>query len=197
MPYIADKVLARSSDPSKLKAAEHLYYSRIRQDDAPAHIYVDKNPVNFRYLDCVAQLFPQARIIHCRRNLRDTALSAYSQYFGNPANGFSNSFGDIAAYADGATRLMDHWSMTLELAIYRCDYEQLVETPDVVMRDIRDFVGLNNDEEEAGGSRSVVATASAWQARQPIHRASIGRWRLFAPHLPEMLEAIPDPEARA
>jgi hypothetical protein len=32
----------------------------------------------------------------------------------------------------------------------------------------------------------AIGTASLWQARQPVYRSSIGRWRHYAPHVPEL-----------
>ena len=48
--------------------------TQVRQDDAPARFYIDKQPLNFLHIDLIATLFPNARIIHCERNERDTAF---------------------------------------------------------------------------------------------------------------------------
>lgn len=199
LAYLAQQFINSRSDQYRLDHAEAFYYTRLRQDDEPAEFYIDKNPVNFRYLDHVAQLFPQARVIYCQRNLRDTAISIFSQYFGNPANGFAYDFADIAAYAAGAKKLMRHWQKTLPLEIHYCDYERLVDEPDMILRELRRFVGLSDVSIDTAPSEihTVIATASAWQARQPVHRGSIGRWRRFAADLPEMVEAIPDEDAVA
>jgi hypothetical protein len=38
----------------------------------------------------------------------------------------------------------------------------------------------------------VISTASAWQARQPVHARSIGRWRDYAAYVPELLQFADD-----
>ena len=41
-------------------------------------VLTDKTPENFQNLVFIRMLFPDARIIHCVRNARDTCLSIYS-----------------------------------------------------------------------------------------------------------------------
>ncbi len=33
----------------------------------------------------------------------------------------------------------------------------------------------------------AVQTPSRWQVRQPVYSSSVGRWRQYAPHLPQLL----------
>ena len=33
---------------------------------------------------------------------------------------------------------------------------------------------------------SAITSSSMWQARQPVYRSSVGRWRAYADHLPEL-----------
>src|SRR5262249_13310821 len=58
-------------------AAQHL--ERLRLLSPGASRIVDKMPLNYRRLGLIATLFPQARIIHCRRNPLDIGLSCYSR----------------------------------------------------------------------------------------------------------------------
>jgi len=34
--------------------------------------------------------------------------------------------------------------------------------------------------------RRLPITASVWQARQPVYARSVGRWKSYAPYLPEL-----------
>ncbi|HZU91915.1 MAG TPA: sulfotransferase, partial [Stellaceae bacterium] len=42
-----------------------------------------------------------------------------------------------------------------------------------------------------------VATASLWQARQPVYRGSVGRWRHYRPWLGEFARLLPEERGRA
>ncbi|HJU26115.1 MAG TPA: sulfotransferase, partial [Rhodanobacteraceae bacterium] len=122
--FIADTLIGgrHLGDRDALIEAKQLYMAHARQDDAPARWYIDQDPLNFRYLDIAAAMFPQARIVHCRRNLRDTALSLWGQDFAHPDAGFAYDFGDIAAYARGHDEVMLHWRRVLPLLIHELDY---------------------------------------------------------------------------
>jgi len=171
-----------------LRYAAGLYLRQLRQDDAPARWYVDKNPLNFRYLGLIAGLLPQARIIHCRRNRRDTALSLWSQFFGHEDDNFSYTFGNIAAFMDGAERLMQHWRSTLPLPIHTVEYERMIEAPEATLAEAAQFLGLPPEDLLGGAPKpdAPIATASVWQARQPVYRSSQERWRAYAPFEPAL-----------
>ncbi len=180
--------------PDLLAQAARLYRTHLRQDDAPAQWYVDKNPLNFRYLGAAAALFPNLRVIWCRRGARDTALSIWSHFFGNPDNGYARDFEDIAAVTHDCDRLMRHWSALAGLPVLAVDYEDTVAQPEAMLARVRAFIGMTDTEPQAAdaGRRQAIVTASTWQARQPIYRHAVERWRNYAPHLPEMLSAFPD-----
>ena len=196
IPYIADRLEAsgRALDPGVLREAADLYCAHLRQDDAPARWYVDNNQMNFRHLDLIARLFPHARVIHCVRSRRDTALSIWSQYFANSACAFANDLDDIAAFSAGHDRLMQHWKQSLDLPIHTVVYEDMVEHGEDAGEQLRKFVGLPAKAEvrEEPAQAQVITSASMWQARQPVYRSSIGRWRAYARFIPELERLFPD-----
>ncbi|MDR3388056.1 MAG: sulfotransferase [Rudaea sp.] len=175
-------------EASALRAVRDLVSVQFRRDDAPARGYIDKNPLNFRYLDLIAALFPSARIIHCRRNRRDTALSIWMQHFAHADSGFAYDFADIAAMATGYEQLMAHWRQTLALPIFELDYETLASGDPGCLRRLAQFLEVAPEPllQAQPGVSGPVTTASVWQVRQPLHTRSIGRWRGYAPLLPEL-----------
>jgi tetratricopeptide (TPR) repeat protein len=175
-------------DADTLRQAAELYRVHAVQDDPPRHWYIDKNPNNFRYLDLIAALFPQARIIHCRRDRRDTALSIWSQSFAHPQYGFASDLDDIADFIRGHDRLMQHWQQHVHLPIASLDYEDMVADPEATLGKLRTFIGLPPAAMPVANpdSSAAIATASVWQARQPIYGSSVGRWKHYLPHVPEL-----------
>lgn len=168
-----------------LHQAAALYRQHAVQDDPPVRWYIDKDPNNFRYLDLIAALFPQARVIHCRRDPRDVALSIWSQDFAHPHYALASDLGDIADFIQGHNRLMQHWHDTLPLPIHEIDYEAMVADPTAALATARRFVGLPTDADDTP-SPAAIASASVWQARQPIYASSVGRWRHYLPWVPEL-----------
>jgi tetratricopeptide (TPR) repeat protein len=191
--FIAERLAAggHRHDPSALREAAELYYMHLQQDDVPARWYIDKTPVNFLRLDLVATLFPQAHVIWCRRNRRDTALSLYGQFFANSDGDFAYDFGDIATFAAGHDQLMQHWQRTLPLSMHTLDYEALARHPARTVAALRECIGIpaNDDGSVPAPQDAVIGSSSLWQASQPAYTSSIGKWRAYAPYLPE-LEAL-------
>ena len=156
----------------------------LRHAPADATRLVDKAPLNYFNLGLIALLFPQARVVWCRRDPRDIALSVYSENFSLESQ-FATDLGDIGHYIRVQTELMHHWQSVLPLPILELQYESLVETPEAVARRLIDFVGLPWDPACLQFHRSGrgVQTPSRWQVREPIHRRSSGRWKHYAASL--------------
>jgi tetratricopeptide (TPR) repeat protein len=153
----------------------------------------DKLPYNFLSLGLVSSLFPKARIIHCHRNPLDTALSIYCSRFSR-SNEFAYSRNNIVHYYRQYQRLMAHWRKVLPPGqILDMDYEQLVSNPEAGSRRLVAFCGLDWNDAclDFHTSNRPVATLSAWQARQPIYRTSIERWRHYEPWLGTLAELAP------
>ena len=76
---------------------------------------------------------------------------------------------------------MDHWREVLPADRFvEVDYEALVADPEPHARRLIAACGLEWDEACLSPHRNPrrIATASLWQARQPIYRTSVQRWPL-------------------
>lgn len=186
--------LSGTPDRAMLQRAAAQYARQSRQDDADdAHWFIDKQPLNFRYVDLALAMFPDAKIVRCRRNPRDVALSLWMQCFLEEVQGYSYDLGDIAWVMRDEQRLMEHWRSRHPQAIRDVRYEDLVGDPPAVIADLASWLALPRSDAgaESNTPASTISTASLWQARQPIHSRSVERWHHYAPHVPELLE-MPD-----
>lgn len=194
MPFINRQLATsgRGDEPSVLREATEVYLAQLRQDDAPVRYYLDKNPLNFRHLELIATLFPNARIIHCDRDRRDTALSIWSQFFTHDDYGFAHAFADIAAFAASHDRLLQWWRETVPLPIFPLDYEALVRQPELTLEKLGSFLGILAAH-ETGRARTAAAitTASVWQARQSVYTSSFQRWRAYVQFIPQLVDCFP------
>jgi Flp pilus assembly protein TadD len=163
------------------------YLATLRRADPRASRVTDKMPLNFMALGPVHLLFPNARIIHCRRNAADTCLSVFfTPYRSGPE--FAYNRADIAFAYEQYERLMDHWRGVLPEGVFlEVDYEQVVADRERVSKEMIEFLGLPwNDaclSPEANVNR--VSTPSQWQVRQPVYRSSTNRWKNYQPWLGE------------
>ncbi|MGH6933125.1 MAG: sulfotransferase family protein, partial [Dongiaceae bacterium] len=152
---------------------------------------IDKNPSNFTYLGLIAVLFPRARVIHCRRDPRDIALSCYMQNFrlGKP---WSYDLDHAAHYFRQYHRLMAHWRTVLPVPMLEVTYESMVDDPEAWARRLIEFCGLEWDPAVLDYHRldRPVFTASVRQVRQPIYKGSAGKWRRYRRHLAPFIAGI-------
>lgn len=151
----------------------------------------DKALANFLHLGLIALLFPRARVVHCRRDARDVALSNYFQLFA-VGHYFSYRLDDFASYYQNYVRLMDHWRNILPLEIHDVVYEELVEDHEGVSRALIEYCGCAWDEACLSFHRTSrpVQTASNWEVRQPLYQRSVGRWRHYEKHLPDVIRFL-------
>jgi tetratricopeptide (TPR) repeat protein len=152
---------------------------------------LDKMLDNVFHLGLVAALFPNARVIICRRDARDVCLSCYFCRFADP-NLYTYDLLSCARRAQAIERLIAHWCKVLPLRMHEVVYESLVARPDEEIWRLIDFLGLEREAAclEAYKTERVVTTTSAWQVRQPINAQSVGRWRLYRRHLSALLERL-------
>lgn len=188
--FVAERLRSGShlGNAAVISEAAGVYRMLARQDDAPAGAYLDQDPLNFRWLDIAVAMFPRAKLIHLRRDPRDTALSLWSQAFAHPDMAFTSNFADIAAFLRGHDALMAHWKATLSAPIKEIDYEALVGDPEGVIAELAAFVGVSALPGADQATGAPVTSASVWQARQPVYSTSVGRWRHYAPYLPELMQ---------
>ena len=148
-------------------------------------------PSNFIHLGLIALLFPNSRIIHCRRIPADTCLSCYFQNFGLPLR-FAYDLRDLGHYHRQYERLMAHWKAVLPLPIHDIEYEALIADPEKASREIIAFCGLEWDEAclRPHEHKRTVDTASVWQVRQPIYNSSVEKWRAYEKYLGPLLDAL-------
>lgn len=154
---------------------------------------VDKEPLNFFHLGLIALMFPRARVIWCRRDPRDVAVSMYGENLSLEET-LTTDLAGIGHYINQQVRLMRHWQSVLPLPILESHYEQLARNPEAQARRIVDFAGLPWDPACLNFHRSqrAVQSPSRWQVRQPVHTRSIGRWRNYETDLAPLFQVLDD-----
>lgn len=181
-------------DPAWISATARQYQALLSGISPTARRVTDKMPQNFNLIALIHAVLPRARIIHCRRHPVDTCLSNYFQNFSRRID-FAYDRSDLLAFYRQYERLMAHWRSVLPTDIFmEVQYEDLVANPEPVTRKMIEFCGLDWDDACLHSERNkrAVRTASVWQARQPVYRTSVARWRNYEPWLGPLRELLPD-----
>ncbi len=205
MSHIARRLGWRKSSPEQLIATlekltaedtRHLaeaYLVDIAHYGPPARRIIDKVPHNFEFLGLIALMFPNARIIHCRRDPIDTCVSCFTHSF-NEAHGYNADLQVLGRYYRAHERLMAHWREVLPLWMFENSYEQLVAEPEAQSRALIAFLGLEWEDAclDFQSNERLVLTPSRWQVRQQIYTSSVKSWAKYETHLGPLFEALGD-----
>jgi tetratricopeptide (TPR) repeat protein len=176
--------------PATSRLLAQRYVDGLRRLGGEKLRVTDKTPTNFHHLGLIATFLPGARIIHCRRDPRDTCWSCYFQNFREVP--FACDLALLGAYYREYDRLLGHWKEVLPVPILEVRYEELVEDPGRVSRAILAHCGLPWDDACARfyETRRLVRTASNLQVRRPVYKGSVGYWKNYAAHLGPLLQAL-------
>ena len=178
-------------DRRSIEQIGHRHLDALAALNTSADRIVDKLPENTLFLGLIAVLFPQAKVIHCRRDLRDVALSCWMTQFANLR--WACDPHHIEARIHEYRRLMDHWRAILPVRMLDVDYEAMVADPERSSRELVAWCGLEWDPAclEFYKPRRRVQTTSIAQVRQPIYRSSVGRWKNYEQPLAAMFAKLP------
>jgi hypothetical protein len=87
---------------------------------------------------------------------------------------------------------MKKWAAVYGERILAVNYDELVRNTDAVMARVLRFIGVDGSPSGDGSTSrdGPVRSASAWQARQPVHERSIARWRHYYDRAPEFFDRL-------
>lgn len=155
-----------------------------------AGFITDKMPHNFLNIGTIRILFPNARIVHCRRDPRDTCFSIFKNLFGT--HPYTFDLAELAHYYNAYASLMDHWDATLPGQIHHVDYETMIDEQEKTTRALLDACGLEWDPAclDFHKHERAIATISVSQVRQPVYRGSIGAWKPYEKMLQPLLKIL-------
>ena len=178
-------------DENLMNQLSHQYLKKLSDISSSSNLVTDKLPHNFLFLGLIELLWPNAKIIHCKRAPLDTCLSNYFQYFSGPLD-YPYDLKSLAMHYNHYQRIMDHWKETTNLPMLEVTYEELVCKQEVIMNRLLSFLDLSWEDSciKFDESEQVTRTASYDQVREPIYSRSIGRWRHYEKHIGELIDNL-------
>jgi tetratricopeptide (TPR) repeat protein len=184
-----EDIWSLTSDATRRLADDYL--AKLRRFRPGAKRVTDKALDNFLRLGFIHRILPNATLIHCRRHPVDTALSIFTTNFDCE---YGADRGDLVFFFRQYQRLMAHWrQVLLPDRLIDVDYEMLVADPEPQARRLIAACGLEWNVACLAPHRNMrtIKTASLWQARQPVYKTSVERWRRYEPWLGEFRELLP------
>ena len=155
-------------------------------------VITNKLPLNFIYIGFILTAFPEAKIVHMKRDARAICWSIYKSNFRNTGNGYSYNFDDLAGFYGLYTDLMDFWHQLFPDRIYDMCYEDLTTNQEEETRKLLEYCELEWDDNclNFHNSKRAVKTASALQVRQKMYQGSSEAWKKYEVHLKPLIKSL-------
>ncbi len=152
----------------------------------------DKMPHNFILIGLIKQIFPEAKVIYCKRNPIDNCFSLFSHKFVELSHQYSYDQRVLAKYYKLHVELMNFYQKMFNNGIFVLDNEELVNNQESISRSLISFCGLKweNSCLDFHKNKRQVRTASIEQVRKPINKKSIGAWKKYEDFLQQMVAEI-------
>jgi hypothetical protein len=191
MIAVADLNVSPSTPQRKFPRLAAKVTNTITARAGEENFIVETTPTNFLHLGKIALLFPEARVVHCRRDPMDTCLSIY-QHPLSAAHAYAHDLETLGNYYREYELLMQHWDQVVPNPILDLQYESLVSDFEPTVRALVEFCGADFEEQclRFHETRRQVKTPSASQVRQPIYQSSVGRWRRYERELEPLRSAL-------
>ena len=179
-----NKILEIIDDQNQIKIVNSIYENFINFFDFKEQFITDKAPLNFRWIGFIKILFPDAKIIHCKRDPKNNCLSLYKNLF-EGGLGFTYNESDLVKYYQSYSNLMKFWNSKINKPFLDVDYENLINNNENEIRKIISFCDLNWEENclTFHKNRTPIKTMSTAQARKPIYKSSLNSFDKYKKYL--------------
>ena len=141
------------------------------------YMFTDKSLENFFYIDIIKEIFPQAKIINCRRNALSSIMSTLKNNLKILA--WAHNLEHIFKYYDIYHQMIKNFEKTHSNFIYNLKYEKFVSDPENEAKKLMKFCGLAWDEKclDFYKRKDLISkTASNFQIRKAIYKDSINKY---------------------
>jgi tetratricopeptide (TPR) repeat protein len=170
------------------------YLSKLQNMSNGNPIVTDKMPQNFRYIGLLTTAFPEAKIVHVKRNPAAVCWANYKQYFKSKNLGYCYDLDDVVRYHELYENLMAFWGTSLGKRIYTLDYDLLTVNQKDETHKLIVYLDLDWDEKclFPQNNRRRVTTASNVQVREKVYQGSSQQWKHYKPFLKGLLDGLGD-----
>ena len=159
---------------SKENKLQNYVLNLFNEYNFKANVFTDKSVQNYLWIGFIKIFFPNSKIVLTNRNSKDVSLSIFKINFKNGFMNFAYDQSEIATFYNIYFDLIDFWKNIFKDEIFEIKYENLIENPNLEIKNLIDHCGLNWDENclNPHKNKSAIKTASINQARKPIYQSS-------------------------
>jgi len=141
------------------------------------YIFTDKSLNNFFYLELIKEIYPNAKIINCRRDVLSSIMSIFQNNLSELA--WTHDLENIFKYFDNYFEIMKKFKENYSNFIYELEFEKLVNNPEEESKKLMKYCGLSWDKRclEFYKRKDLISkTSSNIQIREAIYKHASDRY---------------------
>ena len=146
--------------------------------------FTDKSLNNFFYLKLIKDIFPNAKIINCRRDILSSIMSIFQNNITELA--WVHDLNNIFKYFNNYFEIIKNYKKINPNHIYELKFEKLVDNPEEESKKLMKFCELPWDKKclEFYKRKDMISkTASNVQIREAIYRHSLDKYSPYKKYL--------------
>jgi len=156
------------------------------------YFFTDKSLENFFYIELILKIFPNAKFIHCERNLLDSIFAIYGNFFDKMS--WTHSIENILKYIDHYLIIINYFKKKYSQKIYSVQLEELTENSLNVSKKIYKFCDLewSKSSLEFYKRKDLISkTASNTQIRKKIYKYDSNKYKIYKEFLKNHVNVYP------
>ncbi len=140
--------------------------------------FVDKTLENFFNIDIILKLFPNAKFLHCFRNLSDSVIGIYQSLL--PTLSWTHNLDDITNYIDDYLKTINYFKNQYPDKIMDIKLENLTEDKEKVVKEIFNFCDLDLNENSLNINKNIqIKTTSNVQLRDKVTKYDYDKYKNY------------------
>ena len=193
LPIVNNYLSSREAlNEKKFLSIRNGYLNILSNLDISERIITDKMPTNFENIGFILNAFPEAKIIHLKRDAMAICWSLYQRYFPSKSIGFPYNMEDLARFYISYTEMMGFWHDQFPNKIYDLNYEKLTTNQEEETKKLLEYCELDWDENclNFHTNKRTVKTASSLQVKEKIYQGSSEAWKKYESYLKPLINAL-------
>jgi len=141
------------------------------------YVFTDKSLNNFFYLEFIKKVYPESKIINCKRDVLSSIMSIFQNNLSELA--WTHNLENIYKYFDNYFKIIKNFNKKNPKLIYQIQYEELIKNPEEESKKLMKFCDLTWDQNclKFYKRKDLISkTASNIQIREAIYKHSSNKY---------------------
>ncbi len=142
--------------------------------------FVDKTLENFFNIDIILKLFPNAKFLHCSRNLNDAVIAIFQSLL--PTLSWTHNLNDITNYIDSYLQSINYFKKKYPEKILDVELESLTNDNEKIVKKIFDFCNLEFNQKSLNldNKKNIqIKTTSNVQLRGKVTKYDYNKYKKY------------------